>query len=161
MAIQFRELPDELRERWTLHSQSLLTSFRMRTGMELIERGGNARNEAERLFGAPFVVVSHGAEPDPILDYGNAAALALWEKSPQELIATPSRLTAEPELREAREHVLAEATSNGFVTGYAGVRISATGRRFRIRDVTVWNVTNVGGHPLGQAATFLHWTMLD
>ena len=46
MAIQFRELPDELRERWTLHSQSLLTSFRMRTGMELIERGGNARNEA-------------------------------------------------------------------------------------------------------------------
>ena len=86
--------------------------------------------------------------------------LALWELSPQELIATPSRLTAEAELREAREHVLAETARKGYVTGYTGVRVSKTGRRFRIVDVTVWNVTDADGRPLGQAATFANWEPL-
>ncbi len=136
-------------------------SFRARVGEELILRSGDAREEAERLFGAPFVAVSHGAEADPILNYGNAAALALWEFTPQELIATPSRLTAEAELREAREHVLAETARKGFVTGYTGVRVSRTGRRFRIVDVTVWNVTDADGRPCGQAATFARWEALQ
>ena len=126
----------------------------------MIPRGGDAREEAEQLFDAPFVAVSHGTEADPLLNYGNAAALALWELSPQELIATPSRLTAEAELREAREHVLAETARKGIVTGYTGVRVSKTGRRFRIVDVTVWNVTDADGRPLGQAATFAHWEPL-
>ena len=152
----FARLPEALQARWTAHSRALLDSFGARVGRELTLRGGNAREEAERLFGAPFVVVSHGPEADPILNYGNAAALALWELSPDELIATPSRLTAEAELREAREHVLAETTRNGFVAGYAGVRVSKTGRRFRIVDVTIWNVSDADGRLVGQAATFAH-----
>lgn len=36
-------------------------------------------NAARRLFEAPFVVVSHNAAADPILTYGNRAALPLWE----------------------------------------------------------------------------------
>jgi hypothetical protein len=154
------KLPEALRERWTVHTQALLNSFRARTGKELMRRGDDPREEAERLFGAPFVVVAHGVEPDPILNYGNAAALDLWEMSPETLIATPSRLTAEPTSREARERILAETTSRGFVSDYSGVRISAAGRRFRICDVTIWNVADADGRPLGQAATFAHWTML-
>jgi hypothetical protein len=160
-AIRFGSLPAALQSRWTVHSQALLQSFRARVGKELIERGGDPREEAQRLFAAPFVTVSHGAEADPILNYGNAAALALWELSPQELIATPSRLTAEAELREAREHVLAETARKGFVCGYTGVRVSKTGRRFRIVDVTVWNVTDADGRSLGQAATFAQWRALE
>ena len=157
----FTLLPEVLQARWIAHSQALLDSFRARVGRELIERSGDARAEAERLFNAPFVAVSHGTEADPLLNYGNAAALALWELSPQELIATPSRLTAEAERREAREHVLAETARKGFVTGYTGVRVSKTGRRFRIVDVTVWNVTDADGRALGQAASFAHWEPLE
>ena len=157
----FARLPEALQARWVAHSRALLDSFRAHVGKELIKRGGDAREEAERLFDAPFVAVSHGTEADPLLNYGNAAALSLWELQPSALIATPSRLTAEAELREAREHVLAETARKGFVTGYTGVRVSRSGRRFRIIDVTVWNVTDADGRSLGQAATFAHWEPLE
>ena len=157
----FERLPEALQARWIAHSRALLDSFRARVGKELILRGGDAREEAHRLFDAPLIAVSHGTETDPILNYGNAAALALWELSPLELIATPSRLTAEAELREAREHVLEETARKGFVSGYTGVRVSRTGRRFRIQDVTVWNVTDADARLLGQTATFAHWEWLD
>ncbi len=154
-------LPERLRVRWKRHSQLLLNSFRDRTGQELLERSGNAIEEAERLFLATFVVVSHGTEPDPILNCGNKAALSLWEMSADALIITPSRSTAEPMLQEAREHLLEETASKGFVSGYEGVRISATGKQFRILDVTIWNLSNSSDRPLGQAATFPRWLALD
>lgn len=154
-------IPDDLRHRWTHHSATLRNSFRMLTGRALIAESGDAMADAQRLFDAPFVVVSHGAETDPILNYGNAAALKLWEMTPQVFVATPSRLTAEPTLREARERLLAETARRGFVDGYEGVRISATGRRFLIRNVTIWNVVDASGKGLGQAATFADWRFLD
>jgi MEKHLA domain len=154
------ELPRELWDRWIAHSSALLDSFRNHTGRELLPRGGGSSAEAARLFEAPFVVVAHGAEADPILNYGNRLALALWEMDAARFVATPSRLTAEPMLREARERLLARTARDGYVSGYQGVRISASGRRFRIRDVTIWNVTNAAGLPAGQAATFADWEVL-
>jgi len=154
------ELPADLWRNWITHSTALLNSYRDRTGRELIARGGDAAEEAERLFNAPFVVVSHGTQADPMLNYGNRVALALWEMPPAQLLETPSRLTAEPMLREAREKLLAQTARDGFVSGYEGVRISATGRRFRILNVTIWNVTDTDGKPAGQAATFARWTFL-
>ncbi len=155
------ELPAELRSRWTQHSRLLLNSFRDRTGRELLERRDNEIEEAEQLFLAPFIIVSHGSEPDPILSYGNKAALQLWEMSANTLISTPSRLTAEPMLQEARQLLLEETARKGFISGYEGVRISATGKRFRILDVTIWNVTDLSDRPLGQAAMFRRWLAMD
>jgi MEKHLA domain len=154
------EFPAGLWERWIGHSALLLRSFRERTGRELMAAGGGAQAEAERLFSAPFVVVSHGIGADPLLNYGNRVALALWEMSPSALVATPSRLTAEPMLRGARERLLEQVAREGFASGYEGVRVSATGRRFNISGVTVWNVTDEAGRPAGQAATFARWTFL-
>ena len=116
--------------------------------------------EAERLFAAPFVVVAHGPEADPILNYANRAGLLLWEMPAVDFIRTPSRLTAEPTLRAAREKLLAETTRKGFVSGYEGVRISASGRRFVIQNVTIWNVASADGAAAGQAATFASWRFL-
>jgi hypothetical protein len=48
----------------------------------------------------------------------------------------------------------------GFVDDYAGVRISRTGKRFRIEQAIVWNVVDAEGKDHGQAATFAHWTPL-
>jgi hypothetical protein len=38
------------------------------------------------------------------------------------------------------------------VTGYSGVRISLTGRRFIIDDVTVFALVDEAGRPAGHAA---------
>jgi len=48
----------------------------------------------------------------------------------------------------------------GFATGYSGVRISKSGRRFRIEDGVLWQLRDAGGMIHGVAATFSHWTFL-
>ena len=149
---------DLLRGRWLGHSQILLGSFHRCLGRHLIVRSGDAADEALRLFGSSFAVLSHGTEADPILNYANRTALQLWELSTEQLVMTPSRLTAEPVNREARQRFLQQANRQGFVEGYEGVRISARGRRFLIQNAIIWNVTSGEGAPLGQAATFDRWT---
>jgi hypothetical protein len=139
-------------------SQWLLESYRRWIGKELIERNGDTRVQAQRLFEAPYVVVSHGVEPDPILNYGNQVALDLWEVSWEQFTATPSRLTAEPDSRAERERMLAQARDKGYFDGYKGVRISSIGRRFMVEQATIWTVVDLDGNPRGQAATFSVWS---
>ena len=126
----------------------------------MLPRSGDAARDAEALFQAPFVVVSHGLEEDPVLNYGNAAALALWEMDVASFTSTPSRKTAEPDQREERAAMLREAAVNGYFADYQGVRISSCGRRFRIERAVVWRLLD-DGRPAGQAATFSDWQFLD
>jgi hypothetical protein len=77
-----------------------------------------------------------------------------------ELTRTPSRLTAEAPNREERARLLAAVTARGFIDDYSGIRISKTGRRFRIAQATVWNLLDEGGQHCGQAATFSSWEFL-
>jgi hypothetical protein len=142
------------------HSTVLARSFRKFTGRDLLSGLFNPLGLSKNLFAAPFVLVSHGTEPDPVLNYGNAAALALWEMTWQELTRTPSRLTAEAPLREERARLLAAVTEHGFIDDYSGVRISKSGRRFRISHATVWNLVTERGEPCGQAAMFDRWEFL-
>lgn len=115
---------------------------------------------AEKVFHAPFVLVSHGTEADPVLNYGNQAALALWEMSWAELTRTPSRLTAEAPNREERARLLDAVTARGFIDDYSGIRVSKTGRRFRIAQATVWNLLDERQDYCGQAAMFSQWVFL-
>jgi hypothetical protein len=142
------------------HAQRLLDSYRRLLGRELIDRSGAPEEQSRRLFEAPFVVLSHGMEPDPVLNYGNRAALDLWETDFAALTATPSRLTAEPVHRDERARLLERVTRDGYIDDYTGVRISTTGRRFFIERATVWNLTDEAGRPAGQAATFATWRFL-
>jgi hypothetical protein len=142
------------------HVMRLLKSFRHWTGRELIEPSGPPEALAEQLFAAPFVVISHGTETDPILNYGNRTALRLWELSWEAFTRTPSRRTAEAQSREDRARLLAEVTCKGFIENYGGVRISSTGRRFRIEQATVWNLLDEDDRYCGQAATFTRWIEL-
>ena len=154
-------LPDDVRHRFMVTwSQLLLDSFRHWTGRDLLIRTGTPDAQAQALFAAPFVVVSHGAEADPLLNYGNQRALDLWELSWAQLTSTPSRLTAEPMNRSERARMLAVAEEQGYFAGYRGIRISSTGKRFLVEDATVWNVVDGQGIRVGQAATFAHWTLL-
>jgi len=139
----------------------LLDSFTRLLGRDLVSRQGPPAEQAARLFDAPFVVVSHGGEADPLLTYGNATALALWDMDWSTFVGTPSRLTAEPVHRDERARLLERTRRDGFVDDYSGVRISRTGSRFRIERAVVWNVIDAAGTLRGQAATFDHWTPLD
>jgi hypothetical protein len=141
-------------------SQLLLNSFHHWTRRELIERVGDRVYQAHALFLSPFVVVSHGMEEDPLLNYGNQVSLELWEMSWEDLTRTPSRLTAEPTNRAEREWMLEQAKTRGYLDTYRGVRMTSTGRRFLVENAFIWNVVDATGQRVGQAATFSTWTFL-
>lgn len=142
------------------HTQLLARSFRKWTGRALLPGLFNREGLAKHIFHAPFVVVSHGTENDPVLNYGNQAALNLWEMSREELTRTPSRLTAEMPNREERARLLEIVSRDGFIDNYSGVRISKSGRRFEISKAIVWNLISERGELCGQAATFSEWKFL-
>ena len=110
------------------------------------------------MFAAPIVVVSHGTEADPIVNYGNQAALDLWEMTWDCLIGMPSRQTAEPVDQEERARMLRLVEQQGYYDRYRGVRVSSTGRRFLVEEAIVWNVIDEQRRRIGQAATFARWT---
>ena len=142
------------------HSEILVRSLEHWTGRNLLPGITTPVELAQGLFDAPFVLVSHGTQADPVLNYGNASALALWELSWEEFTRTPSRFTAEAPNREERARLLATVTAQGFIDNYSGVRISQNGRRFRIAQATVWNLLTRAGHHYGQAAMFSQWEFL-
>jgi len=141
-------------------TEVIARSLRHWTGRDLLPGWFNPLGLAKNIFEAPFVLVAHGTETDPILNYGNATALQLWEMTWDELTHTPSRLTAEAPNREERAQLLATVASHGFIDDYSGIRISKTGRRFRIAQATVWNLLDERGGYAGQAATFSRWEFL-
>lgn len=142
---------------WT---QRLLDSYRHWIGRDLIERTGEPEFQARTLFESALVVVSHGTEVDPVLNYGNQTALDLWEMTWAQLIKTPSRLTTEPVNRTEREWMLEQARVRGFIDTYRGIRVSGTGRRFLVENALIWNVLDADHQRIGQAATFSHWTRI-
>lgn len=145
--------------RW---SEILARSYRQLLGKKLIDEDcADTDRLSKALFYAPFVVVSHGTQADPILNYGNQTALELWSMDWQQLTKTPSRLTAEPVNREDRTLMLDRVTRQGYIDNYRGIRISSTGRRFLIKGVTIWNLTDNSGKKCGQAATFANWTWFN
>jgi len=141
-------------------TQILLDSYRHWLGEDLLPRLGTAEEQAKALYNASFVVVSHGVGEDPLLNYANHAALELWEMDAGTLRKTPSRLTAEPGLQEERARFMEQTARLGFARGYTGIRISRSGKRFRMIDATVWNLLDSRGIYVGQAATFARWEWL-
>lgn len=139
------------------YSALLVASFMKRTGRELIAPGDDV---AQRLFEAPFALVSHGTQDDPIFCYGNQKALELFKMSWDEFTSMPSRLSAESEMREAREKLLAEAREKGYVDTYSGVRIAKDGQRFKISDTVLWDVTDDAGARRGMACVICDWEKL-
>lgn len=144
-----------------LWSQLLLDSYEELLEHPLIERIGNAQEQAKSLFFAPFVVASHGVENEPIFNYGNQQALDLWQLNWLNLTKMPSKNTAESVNQEERAKMLELAKKQGFIDNYQGVRISSTGKRFFIPKAIIWNIFDSQKQVCGQAATFSDWTFLD
>ncbi len=139
------------------HVLILRESLRKLTGKELVSLNMSSVEAARFLFDAPFAVISHNSDTDPLFNYANRKAMQLFEMVWPEMIGLPSRISAEPANRDERARLLRRVTERGYIDDYSGVRISSSGRRFKISDATVWNLTNEQGEYLGQAAMFDRW----
>lgn len=142
------------------HARLLGSSYLHLLGRELLPDCPDDAEFATRMFQLPVVVVSHGSEADPVLNYANQTALDLWKMDWQTITRTPSRHTAEPMHREERARMLDTVTRQGYIDDYAGIRIASDGTRFRIDRATVWNLIDSDGQQHGQAATFANWVPL-
>ena len=142
------------------HVALLRGSYRHWTGKALLEGELSPVDAVRALYEAPFAVVSHDAQPDPVFSYGNRQALQLFDMAWDEFTALPSRLSAEPVNQKERYRLLAQVSTRGYSDDYAGIRISKTGRRFMIRAATVWNLIDGEGRYRGQAAVIREWQPL-
>lgn len=136
------------------HSALLLDNFRRCFGEDLIARGND---ESERLMAAPFVVLSHGTEADPVFNYGNTTAQILFEMDWDTLTDLPSRFSAQEMHRDERAKLLDDVSKRGYSDNYRGIRISASGKRFHIDRAKIWMLLDADGLIVGQAATFSRW----
>ncbi|WP_017295202.1 MEKHLA domain-containing protein [Geminocystis herdmanii] len=143
---------------WT---QIILNSYTQLLGEELINRERDELTQSQNLFYADKVVYSHDTQSDPIYNYSNKKGLELWEMDWETLTKTPSRTTTQPLLREERQQLLRETMTKGYIKNYQGIRVSSSGKKYLIKDITVWNLTDKNGKFCGQAATFSQWEKLS
>ncbi|WP_109477505.1 MEKHLA domain-containing protein [Paraburkholderia sp. C35] len=139
----------------------LAGSYRRLLGIELVPDHTRAEDAAAWLYrDAPFGILAHNTLQDPVFVYGNRRAQTLFGYDWDELTALPSRLSAEAPERSERQAFLDQVKRDGFVSGYRGVRIAKTGRRFWIERATVWQLIDEHGTLHGQAAMIPHVTAL-
>jgi len=139
-------------------SQLILSSYQRLLGESLTPAGYTAEQAADWLqHDAPFAILAHNTASDPCFIYANQTAQNCFEYAHAELLDLPSRLSAEAPNREERAQLLAAVDQHGFSTGYRGLRIAKSGRRFWIENATVWNLIDEVGVKHGQAALLRAW----
>ncbi|PCJ61233.1 MAG: MEKHLA domain-containing protein [Planctomycetota bacterium] len=143
-----------------IHLKHLANSFEKLLHKKLITYNCETTTLTDAIDSANFIVLSHGTETDPILNYGNKNALELWEMSFEHFTQTTSKKTAEAPLREEREALLQRVKEDGYIDDYQGIRITKSGKRFFIETAIVWNITDDHNNLIGQAATFSNWKFL-
>lgn len=154
------ELPSPENKYQAEHAHLLGLSYQKLIHKPLLEGNYDRQTFAKKLFEAPFAVVSHDTQDDPVFNYANRKALELFEMDWQEFTSLPSRLSAEAVNREERQRLLDQVSRDNFIDHYQGVRISKQGRRFLIKNAVVWNLIDEHGINRGQAAYFTDWEFL-
>lgn len=147
--------PSEANDYLAAHVAMLRHSLKRWTGCGLIEEEADPIIAARRLYYAPFALLSHGTEDDPLINYANHAAQQMFQMQWHEIVGLPSRVTAEEGEQQAeRAAMLKRVAEQGFTDNYSGIRIAKSGRRFYIQHATVWNLLDENGRYAGQAAMF-------
>lgn len=141
-------------------AELILSSLFRMTGRNLVDPEPSDIDRYRLLFDAPFCVVSHNTDIDPVFNYGNKVALQLFEMSWDDFTNLPSRLSAEEQIREERERLLERVTQYGFIEDYKGVRVSSRGNRFFVEEAIVWNIVDKEDRYRGQAAVLFKWSKL-
>lgn len=147
------------RSRDLAFAELLLSTYQRLTAAALYSpQLGHGGNCVRWLYeDAPFGLLAHDLSADPTFIYANLTAQRCFEYTWEELMELPSRLSAAPESQNDREGFVRSVTEHGYASGYRGLRVAKSGRRFWIEDVTMWNLVDDGGFH-GQAAVFRSWT---
>ena len=165
------------------HNLLLIQSYFKHTRRPILDQEVDISEAIKALWEAPFALLAHdcglssSSSPDststdsttsspksePMFVYGNAKALSLFECTWDELLATPSSKSADPEedIQSDRAAALSAALANGHVDNYSGWRRSFQGKRFLIKNATIFNVDSPSGERLGQAAILRNWEYED
>lgn len=104
---------------------------------------------------APFAVLAHNTDADPMFVYGNLAAQKRFGYSWEEITNLRSRLSAELPNREERQQLLDRVKRDGFAKDYRGIRISKSGEKFLIEDAILWQLVDSEGIVRGQAVKIM------
>jgi hypothetical protein len=132
--------------------QLLADSYARLLGRPLVTQPMSVSEATEWLYeSAPFAVLAHNTEPDPVFIYGNKTAQHRFGYNWDEITRLPSRLSAEAPNREERQRFLARVERLGYEAGYKGVRIAKSGQRFMIEEATLWQLLDADGNLHGQA----------
>jgi hypothetical protein len=139
-------------------SELLTESYERITGALMVPDGLAGADAAQWLYRAPFCLLAQDTSLDPRFVYANLAAQSCFEYGWQEFVGMPSRFSAEAANREQRQAFMETVQKQGYVSGYQGVRITKSDRRFWIKDTTVWNLVDRDGALHGQAAVIRQWS---
>lgn len=131
------------------------------TGRDLAQDAGlDPAALGESAWRGDFALLAHRGGTDAVLNYGNLFAQRLWGCDWADFTRLPSRATAPETGRDARAAMMDRVMRDGFVGGYDGERVAVDGRRFIIRDVTIWRLRDARGD-FGVAAFFRRFDRLD
>lgn len=132
----------------------ITSSLKKLAAIEIVDFSLSLERQAEQAFKADYVLLAHNGAKDPIFNFANQKALNLFEMPWEEFITMPSKYSAESDVWEKREKLLADVAEHGCSKNYSGIRISKTGRRFEIKNAIIWNVHDLENNKIGQAAVF-------
>ncbi|KAK3252267.1 hypothetical protein CYMTET_38430 [Cymbomonas tetramitiformis] len=145
-----------------MHSLKLIETYKKATGEPLLT-GLDISTAAKALYEADFLLLSHGSGDNPHFDYANKKALEVFEMTWAQMQETPSSKSAADaaEIQEDRRRALAQAETDGVCKGYSGLRVSTSGREFRIEDGVIWTLLGADDQKVGQAAFVPKWKFTD
>lgn len=137
----------------------LLTgSYVTLVGVPLVPEGIAGDAAAAWMYDAPFGLLAQDTSPDPVFTYANRIAQELFGYTWDEFVGLPSRLSAAAgQDRDERRSFMEAVRRQGYADNYRGPRIARSGRRFWIRDTTVWNLISPDSALIGQAALIRNW----
>lgn len=142
------------------HVALLRASYRRLIGADLVPAQLSPPEALEAVLAAPYALLSHDTRDDPVFNFVNPTAQALFAMDWATFTVLPSRYSAEASNREERARLMQQVTDHGYIADYQGIRIARTGRRFRISGATVWNLADEAGIYRGQAALLPSWEFL-
>ena len=142
------------------HSTLLAWCYKHWTNKDLIPDLENTTDLARKMYEAPFVIVSHGTEPDPVFNYANKKAQELWQLTWEEFICLPSRKSAEPMEENLRNSLIEVGKKKGISFIDKAIRVSKCGHRFYIKNVTLFNLFLPANTFAGQGAIYADWEFL-
>jgi hypothetical protein len=124
----------------TFH-ELLVGSYQRFFGHSLVLYGPNAEHSAWWLYVTdPSAILAHNAAPDPISIYRNKDAQQLFEYWWDELVALPSRLSAEAPERGERQRFLERVNRDGLLRAIpaSGLRSQEHASELRTRPYSNW-----------------------